>query len=92
LVHGKPVIGHFAIQVPVPDSGTFQLHPERFRAAICHEVLHRQVDEAAALAWPSHAVNGLDCGFRQNNVDAFAHGMRLMIFIHIIYTSSMYVK
>jgi len=38
------------------------------------KVLHRFVDEPAALTRLGHPVNGLDRRFRQNNVDAFVHG------------------
>jgi hypothetical protein len=53
-------------------------------------VLHRLVDEPAALAPPNHPVNGLDRGFRQNNIDAFAHESELQALIHILYTIDVY--
>jgi len=37
-------------------------------------VLHCLIDEPAALAGRGHPVNGPDGGFRQDDVDAFAHG------------------
>lgn len=74
MVHGKPVSGDFAIQILVTDCGLFQSRPQRFRAPVGHEVLHRQIDESAALAGLGHAVNGLDRGLRQDDVDSFAHG------------------
>jgi hypothetical protein len=39
-----------------------------------HKVPDCLIDEAAALARPCHPVNGLDRGFRQDDVEAFAHG------------------
>jgi hypothetical protein len=52
----------------------FELCPKRFGAPVRYEVLHGLVDEPAALARRGHPVDGLDRSFRQNNVDAFAHG------------------
>ena len=46
-----------------------------FRAGCGDVVLHSPIDEAAALARPRQAVNGTDSGFRQDDVDAFCHGM-----------------
>jgi hypothetical protein len=74
LVHCKPVSSNFTVQVLIPDCGTFQLGSQCFGATVGHEVLHRLVDEPATLARLGHAVNGLDCGYRQDDVDAFAHG------------------
>ncbi len=74
MVHCKPVSGNFTVQVLITHSGAFKLSPKGFDAAVSHKVLHRMIDESAALAWFGHPVNGLDRGFRQNNVDAFAHG------------------
>jgi hypothetical protein len=74
LIHGQPVSGHSAVQILVADCGTFQLGAEDFGATVCHEMLHRLIDKPAALARSDHAVNGPDGGFRQNDVDAFAHG------------------
>jgi hypothetical protein len=92
LVHGKPISGNLTVQVLVADGGLLQLRSQGFGAPVGHEVRHRLVDEPAALAGLGHAVNGLDRGFRQNNVDAFAHGNKLMIFSYMIYTISVYVK
>ncbi len=74
MIHSKPVSGYLAVQVSVADSSAFQLRPERLDAAIRHVVLHGRVDEATALTGLSHPVDGLDGGFRQDDVDAFAHG------------------
>jgi hypothetical protein len=93
VVHGKPVSGDLPIQVLVTDRGPFQLRPQGFGASVGHEVLYGLVDEPAALAGLGHPVNGLDRGLRQDDVDAFAHGNEnLMIFLHIIYTPSVYGK
>jgi hypothetical protein len=72
-IHSNPVGGDCAVQILVTDSRAFQLRPERFRTPGRHVVFDRLIDEAAALARSGHPVNGLDRGFRQNNVDAFAH-------------------
>jgi hypothetical protein len=74
VVHGKPVSGYLAVQVSVSNGGALQLRLESLDAAVRHVVLDGRVDEAAALAWLGHPVDGLDGGFRQNDVDAFAHG------------------
>lgn len=93
MVRGKPVSGYLAIQVSVPDGGAFQLRPDGLDAAVRCVVLHGRVDEAAALAGSGHPVNGLDSGFRQNDVNAFAHGKYgLASYIHSICTPSVYVK
>jgi len=42
----------------------FQLGTERFHASVRYEILHRLIDESAALAGSGHAVNGLDRCFR----------------------------
>jgi len=73
LIHSEPVLGDFTIQVPIAYRGTFQLRPQRFSASVGHVVLHRAVDELAAHTWFGQAVNSLNGGCRQNNVDAFAH-------------------
>ena len=74
MIHGKPVSGDFTIQVLVPDGGALELCAKGFDAPVRYEMLHRLVDEPAALARLGHPVNGLDGGLRQNDVDAFAHG------------------
>ena len=40
-------------------------------------VLYSPVDEAAALAGPGQAVNGSDRRFRQDDIDAFCHGIEV---------------
>jgi hypothetical protein len=50
LVHCKPVVGNFAVQIPVPDGRAFQSRAKRFGAPMGHKVLDGLVDEAAALA------------------------------------------
>jgi hypothetical protein len=42
----------------------FQSGTERFHAPVRHKMLYCLIDKTAALARPSHAVNGLDRGFR----------------------------
>jgi hypothetical protein len=79
VIHGKPVIGDFPVQVLIADSSLFQSGPERFRAPIGDEMLHRDVDEPTSLPRLGHPVNGLDSCLRKNDVDAFAHRERLMI-------------
>jgi hypothetical protein len=74
VVHGKPVSGDFTIQVLITDGGTFQPRPERFGAMVRHEVLDGPVDESATLTGLGHPINRMDRGFRQDDVDAFAHG------------------
>jgi hypothetical protein len=74
VIHGKPVSGYFAVQVSVSNGGSLQLRPKGFDTAVRYVVLHSRVDEAAALAGFSHPVYGLDGGFRQNDIDSFAHG------------------
>jgi hypothetical protein len=93
VVHGKPVSGYLAVKVAISDGGALQLRPDGFDTAVCHVVLDGRVDESAALAGFSHPVDGLDGGFRQNDVDAFAHGTEVNDLIkHSIYTNSVYVK
>lgn len=72
-VHGKPVSGHFPVQILIAHRGLFEAGSQGFGTLVGHEVLHRVVDEVAALAGSGHPINGLDGGLRQHNVDAFAH-------------------
>jgi len=44
-----------------------------------YEMLHRLIDELAALAMPDHSINGFDRRFRQNNINAFAHGYQDLV-------------
>jgi hypothetical protein len=74
LVHCKPLRRDFAVQILIPDGGTFELGSERFDAPMRYKVPYRLIDEAAALARPCHPVNGLNRGFGQDDVEAFAHG------------------
>ena len=74
VVHAKPVGRDFPIQVLITDRRAFQLGTERLGAAVCHVVMHGPVDELAALTGLGHAINGLDRGFRQDDVDPFGHG------------------
>jgi len=74
VIDGRPVSGNFAIQVPVTDSRALQLSAEGLGDPYRHEVPHCLIDEPAALAGRGHSVNGLDGGFRQDDVDAFAPG------------------
>jgi hypothetical protein len=74
LVHRKPLRRNVAVQIPIPDGGTFELGSERLGAPMRHKVLNRLIDETAALARPGHPVNCLNRGFRQDDVEAFAHG------------------
>ena len=57
-----------------------------------HEVLHCIIDEAATLAWLCQAIDGMHRGFRQNNVDAFAHGNAVNDLVCIVYTLHVCVK
>lgn len=77
MIHGKPIIGDFPVQVLVADCSLFKSGPERFRAPVSDKVLHGDVDEPAALPWLSHPINSLDSGLGKNNVDAFAHRERI---------------
>jgi hypothetical protein len=88
VIHGKPVSSNLTIQVSVPDCGMLKLRPEGLDAAVRHVVLHRRVDEAAALAGLGQPVNGLDRGFRQDDVDAFAHGVKVNDLASISYTQA----
>jgi hypothetical protein len=74
VIHGKPIRRYFAIQVPVAYDGALQLRLESLDTAVRHVVLDSRIDEAAALAGLSHPVDGLDRGFRQDDIYAFAHG------------------
>jgi hypothetical protein len=74
LVHGKPIGRNLAVQIPIPDGGAFQLGSERFSAPMRYKMPYRLIDETAALARPRHPVNCLNRGFRQDDVEAFAHG------------------
>lgn len=86
MVHGKPVFCHLAVQVAVANSGAFQLCPDGLGAAVRHVVLDSRVDEAAALAGLCHPVDGLNRGFWQNDVDAFAHGNEVNDLVYAVYT------
>jgi hypothetical protein len=74
LVHVKPVGGDFTVQVLIADGGTLEQRSERFDATIRHVVLHGLVDEPATLPRLGQPVNGPDRVFRQDNINAFAHG------------------
>lgn len=74
MIHGKPLFGNFAVQISIARRGSFQLGSKRFIAPVRHVMLNRLVNEPAALAKLRHPVNGLDCSFRQDDVNAFAHG------------------
>jgi hypothetical protein len=74
LVHCKPLRCDVPVQIAIPDGGTFELGSERFGAPMRHKVLNRLIDETAPLARPCHTVNCLNRGFRQDDVEAFAHG------------------
>ena len=63
VIHGKPVSGYLAVQVPVSNGCALQLRLEGLDTAVRHVVLHRRVDETAALAGFGHPVDGLDGGF-----------------------------
>ena len=76
MVHSKPVSGNFTVQVLISDNGPFQLGPKYFGAAFRHVVLHRLVDEAAPLTRLYQPVNGLNGCCGEDNVDAFAHGIK----------------
>jgi hypothetical protein len=53
-------------------------------------VLHRPLNEATALAGPGETVDGLDRGFRQNDVDTLCHGSTIYNLLHhIVYTRMM---
>jgi hypothetical protein len=74
LVHGKPVSSYLTVQIPVTNSGAFQLHSEPFGASVSHVVFDRLLDEPAALTRLGHSVDGPDRRFRQDDVNAFVHG------------------
>jgi hypothetical protein len=74
VIYFKPVGCNFAIQVPVPDCSSLQPHMQGFHALVRHEVSDRCVNEAASLAGLDEPVHRLQSGFRQDDIDAFAHG------------------
>ena len=75
MVHAKPVSRDFPIQVLITNRRAFQLGTERLDAAVRHVVMHGPVDELAALTGLGHTINGVDRGFRQDDIDPFAHGI-----------------
>jgi hypothetical protein len=60
LIHGKPVVGNLQIEVAVANGRLFQPLFEGLRAGGRDVMLHRTLDESAALPWRRHAVNGAD--------------------------------
>lgn len=73
MIHGKPVIGYFAIEVAVACGRAFQLRSKGFDATVCDVVLNGRVDEAAALAGLGHPVYSLNGCLRQDDVNTLAH-------------------
>jgi hypothetical protein len=74
LVHGKPIGGNLPVDIPIPDCGPFELGSDGLGTACGHKVLHGPVDEAAPLARSGDPVDGANRCFRENDVNAFAHG------------------
>ena len=70
----------------VTDGGLFQPLLQSFRAGRDDVVLHRPFNEAAALAGPGQAVDGTDRGFRQDDIDASCHGIRVNDLASTFYT------
>jgi hypothetical protein len=86
FVHSKPIRGYFAIKIPIPYGGAFQLSPKRFRTSVPDKVLYGPIDEAAALAGSGYPVNRLNSRLGQQDVYAFGHAMSYRDYIHIEYT------
>jgi hypothetical protein len=88
MVYGRPVSGNFLVQVLIADGSTLQPGSKGLRAAVRDVILHRLVDEPAALAWLGHPRDRANSSFRQDDVDPFAHGNEKPMLIHILYTMS----
>jgi hypothetical protein len=75
MIHGNPFFGNLPVDVLVTDRSLLQAGPECLSTLVGDEVLHGFIDKAAALAGPHQTVNGFYRGLRQDDVDAFAHGI-----------------
>jgi len=76
LIYGKPVCRNLPVQISIPNRCLFEPGAQSFHALMSDEMLYRFINEAAALARFRDAVDGLDGGFRQNDIDSFAHRIR----------------
>jgi hypothetical protein len=63
-IHSKPVARDFQVEVTIADCGLPQPFLQGFRAGRGDVMLYSPVDEAAALARPSQAIDGTHGGFR----------------------------
>jgi hypothetical protein len=73
MIYGTPLVCRLRVEIPVANGRLLELLAHRFGAAGRRVVLHRPVNQAAALPRLREPIESLDRGVRQHDVDAFCH-------------------
>lgn len=77
VVHGGPIRRYFPIQIPVPERCLLQLSSDGRTAAVRNKVPDRLIDEPTARTGLCRAVNGVNCGFGENDINTLIHACNL---------------
>ncbi|MBI3683324.1 MAG: hypothetical protein HY235_23370 [Acidobacteria bacterium] len=84
MLHRKPLLGNFQIQIGIGQSSCFQALSKVGRTLGLYEMQYSPIDESAAIAPGGNPAENGGRGIRKNDVDTFAH--------RIFYTLSVWIS
>ena len=73
MLHWKPLLGNFQVQLGISQGALLETFPEIGRALALHVVQHSLGNETAAVAFWRDAVQDFDGRIRQHDVNTLAH-------------------
>lgn len=73
MIYGSPFSICSEVEVAIADGGLLQVLPQALGAPRRRVVLHRFINDAAALPRLREPVKGTKRGLRQHDIDAFCH-------------------